>query len=300
MKSLEPSLYSSAKDGPKVYGFSTCTPGRFRLSTRYIDKHRHGRYIRKVVHAPDVNLMFVLDDYATTLKVYKHNATLLKTLSIYRLRKHTVILDFAWSPAEKRLGVVMQDNTLQFFDFNDNFSFIHVLKNSSGLKLQQSIWYVSLWITTDSGATMQDWNIITEETFMWPRIHTAQITQIIELGGDLIASSAQDRALVLWSLTWKESIMKLGLDRAYAHSLAFSSDFDMLLATGYELEVKVYVFDSARDCSRRGQLAGHSHSITALEIMKESPLAITADDRSYLKVWDLRTLSCVQTSFLEG
>jgi len=300
VKALEPSLYSSAKDGPKIYGFSTCTPGRLRLSTRYVDKHRHGRFIRKVVNAPDVQLLFVLDDYATTLKVYNHNSSLLKTISVSKTRKHTIITDFAWSQNEKRLGVTMHDNSLQFFDFGDNFSFNHILHNKGEMPNQLMIWYVTVWITCEASGTLNEWDILSEKSSPWPDAHSDQVTQMLELGGDLVASAGLDKVIVLWSMTWREVLMKLGLDKASAHSLAYSSDFDMLLAVGYELSANVYVFDSARDCSRRGQLVGHSHSINALEIMHQSPLALTTDDRSYLKVWDLRTLSCVQSVFLDG
>lgn len=300
VKALEPSLYSSSKEGPKIYGFSICTPGRFRLSSRYVDRQRHGRYIHKIVYAPDVDLLFVVDDHATAVKVYKTTSVYVKTLQVYEQRRHTVITDIAWSYKEQRLGVAMQDNTLQFFDFCDNFSFVHILSNSGKMALQHSIWYISVWISSDMRFTMNEWDILTEEFFTWPKAHTAQITQLLELGGDLVASAALDRKVMLWSLTWKEVVMQLSFDKINVHTLAFCSEFDMLLAAGYEQVVHIYVFDSSRDCSKRGQLIGHSHSINALEIMKESPLAVTTDDRSYLKVWDLRMLDCVQSISLEG
>lgn len=286
--------------GPKIFGFSNLSLGRLRISSQYFDKHRHGRYIRKVIYAADIGMLFVLDDYATTLKLYSHNSQLVKTLKVESSRKSAVITDFAWSSTEKRLGIATHDNNLHFLDHSDNFTFAHHFDSRGVLQLQHMIWNVGVWISSDMTASMNEWSILTETTIHWPTIHTAQITQLIELGGDFIASAALDRTIVLWNLTLRKSVMRLEQVSTSVHSLVYSKDFDLMLSAGYELKVQVYAFDSTRDCSLRGHLTGHSHAINALEMMSESPLAITTDDRSYLKIWDLRTFTCVQTTSLDG
>lgn len=35
--------------------------------------------------------------------------------------------------------------------------------------------------------------------------------------------------------------------------------------------------------------------VTALEVIEETPMVITADDSGTIKIWDIRSLKCLQT-----
>lgn len=69
-----------------------------------------------------------------------------------------------------------------------------------------------------------------------------------------------------------------------------------MLTCGYENIVNIHrVEPSYKDSTNIGQLVGHNGMVTALTLIQNSPMVVTADDCGYIKVWDIRQLKCVQT-----
>lgn len=49
-----------------------------------------------------------------------------------------------------------------------------------------------------------------------------------------------------------------------------------------------------------GQLTGHNAQVTAIEVIKDTPLLISADEIGFIKTWDIRNMSCFQTIHFES
>jgi len=49
-----------------------------------------------------------------------------------------------------------------------------------------------------------------------------------------------------------------------------------------------------------GQLSGHNAQVTAIEVVKDTPLLISADEIGFIKTWDIRNMSCFQTIHFES
>ncbi len=62
-----------------------------------------------------------------------------------------------------------------------------------------------------------------------------------------------------------------------AHSLVYAADFMVLLSAAYEDSALVWGFDGV-DCFVVGKLRGHNSQITAINVLFDTPLAITADE----------------------
>ena len=88
-----------------------------------------------------------------------------------------------------------------------------------------------------------------------------------------------------------------------AHSLVYATDFMVLLSAAYEEHALVWIFDGL-DCSVGGKLKGHNAQITAINMLQDTPLVITADEiviikinktfvQGFIKTWDLRSMNCV-------
>jgi WD40 repeat protein len=209
-----------------------------------------------------------------------------------------MILDFAWSEKELRVGAVFQDYTVSFWDMMDKFSFEKCLQTTKYMDLLQTrVWYVDsgAWLTTDKSNGFYEWNIETETCIKWPVRHEGQIITLINLNRNRIASSALDRCIIIWDLTIRNSISVLVLSDVSAHTMVYSSDFSLLLSAGFERTVLVWKLEGNRECNLLNKLEGHTHTISALAAVKTTPIAITSDDAGFIKSWDLRTFKCLQT-----
>jgi WD40 repeat protein len=49
-----------------------------------------------------------------------------------------------------------------------------------------------------------------------------------------------------------------------------------------------------------GQLTGHNAQVTAVGVVKDTPLLISADEIGFIKTWDIRNMSCFQTIHFES
>jgi WD40 repeat protein len=74
----------------------------------------------------------------------------------------------------------------------------------------------------------------------------------------------------------------------------------VLLTSGYDNVINVYqLLKRYNDAEHLGKLEGHSSLVTAIACIENSPVAISSDDKYIIKLWDIRTLKCVQSFDLE-
>ena len=287
-------------DGPLVYGAKEKNSRRIDLSKRYVDKNHHPNAIRDAGLARNAKCVLTLDQMSDTVRVYSYTSKLLRSI-VPRKDLHTFdtfMMSFDWSDSEMRIGAVLQDYTMSFWDYSDDFTFEKCFKTVHCIQhLQSRIWYLEFgyWVTSDKTHVLNEWDIYSERCKPWPKRHSEQIVSLLELPRMRLASSALDKTIVLWDMTHITSIMTLLLGDVSAHTLVYCEDFDLLLSAGYEIRASIWRFDSESDCSLAAKLEGHSHTVTALEALKGTPLAVTADDAGYIKTWDLRTFHCLQT-----
>jgi len=50
--------------------------------------------------------------------------------------------------------------------------------------------------------------------------------------------------------------------------------------------LQAFSFDT-NDCYESGKLLGHTATITAMEILKDSPMIVTVDEINFIKTWDV-------------
>lgn len=293
-------MVSQFGEGPLVYGAKEKNSRRIELSKRYVDKNHHPNAIRDAALAKNIKCVLTLDQMSDTVRIYSYTSKLVRSV-VPRKDLHTFdtfMMSFDWSEAEMRIGAVLQDYTLSFWDYSDDFSFEKCFKTVHSVPhLQTRIWYLEFghWVTSDRTHALNEWDIYSEKCRQWPKRHSEQIVSLLELPHMRLASSALDKTIVLWDMTHITSIMTLLLGEVSAHTLVYCEDFDLLLSAGYEIRASVWRFDSESDCSLAAKLEGHSHTVTALEAIKGTPLSVTADDAGNIKTWDLRTFHCLQT-----
>ena len=70
----------------------------------------------------------------------------------------------------------------------------------------------------------------------------------------------------------------------------------MLITGGYENKIKVWSINPKYfDYSLTGTLIGHSSMVTAVTKIENTPMVISMDDIGIVKIWDIRSLVCVQS-----
>lgn len=73
-----------------------------------------------------------------------------------------------------------------------------------------------------------------------------------------------------------------------------------MVTCGFDVTMNIYqIHQEYNDGDLMGQLKGHTSLVCAMECIEGTPLVVSSDDKHIIKVWDVRTLKCIQTFDLE-
>ena len=111
--------FIEATEAPIVYGGRTINLRDIKPSRRYVDKRHHDYGIKKVVMAPKAGYIISLDNMSTFLDVYTYKSNYVGKINAFDYN-HTFdsfIMDYAWSNSEMRIGAIVQDYKISFWDF---------------------------------------------------------------------------------------------------------------------------------------------------------------------------------------
>eukprot|EP00347_Sterkiella_histriomuscorum_P004497 403360237 len=203
-------------------------------------------------YCESLNKLLSLDYQTDEIVSYETNLSSQKTLIRVKPENHqldAMILDFAYSYKNERLGIVMRDNTLCFYDREDNFKYEKIIVSNLQY-FQFKIWWIEsgdLWLTSDKTNSLYSWSIRNESNQQLSKVHDAKILDII--------------------------------------SISSIKAFLNLFTANYTNEITVWNFESYSEFSEQEFLNGHDASITAMALIEQNNLLISADQNFFIKLW---------------
>lgn len=160
--------------------------------------------------------------------------------------------------------------------------------------------FCTTWVTADTESNIQVWNLEKETYKALPKHHTKPIVDMKEVPQyKVIAVCSLDKLIILWDIIKMHVVQEIKLESVSVHSLTYSVDFRVMFSAGYENNINIWAFDTA-DCYHTGELNGHNAQVTAIEVIKDTPLLISADEIGFIKTWDIRNMTCFQTIHFES
>ena len=173
---------------------------------------------------------------ADEIVVYDSNCVLEKKITphLQKDKKDIIILNFAWSNKQQRIGATLKDFSLSFWDALDEYEAEkNFFVTNYSTDYQSNIWYIEFmdaWLTTDKTNAIWDWNIETESLnyqITSPCI-SATIIDIIEIKYmKLVALATMERILMIWDLPRKLMILQINMKQGGIHSLKFFDTYQV-------------------------------------------------------------------------
>lgn len=128
--------------------------------------------------------------------------------------------------------------------------------------------------------------------------HLKQITELVELYSPrLVASSSLDGKIKLWEIADRSLMTELkspNSNNRGIRGLTYNYEYGSnLLSYGFDMHINVWCPEVSITRAFIGKLEGHSSLIVMCKFIIGSPNCISVDDRTNIRIWDIRTMSTV-------
>ena len=105
----------------------------------------------------------------------------------------------------------------------------------------------------------------------------------------LVAIGSLDKVITFWNFEKRLMVFSIEIPQGGCHTMRFFHSYSRLITVGFNTVARIYYINPIYfDVSVEGLLSGHTQSITAMEVIEDTPMVITADDMGNMKVWDIR------------
>ncbi len=245
-----------------IYGSNSTGIRKLAKGLTVTDNTRHKKGIKTACYAKEIRRIFTLDSMSDHLRVYDMG---LSQVGVIRPNANckTVrdITSFTFSNRQLRIGAVMKDYSLSFWDASDNFGY-EMSFSISGFcqNSAESIYYLEemdMWLTTDRSSSICVWNIATEELDHEVRLpggHVAAVCEVAYLmvlavgvyhraeGRGVQKEHIERSEVLLWSEIDRKVLVSIEMPnhRAGLHSVLFFRDYQVLLTLGYENKINCF------------------------------------------------------------
>ena len=135
-------------------------------------------------------------------------------------------------------------------------------------------------------------------------LHEGDVTACVECDfpKPCIITCGLDKRIVMYSLINGQIIRKLPKQHksSVRYLLVYKDYGNLLLSSGYEKDVMVWSIENIVTDPLYGRLVGHLEPVTGMVQLPKQPFCVTIDTKTNIKLWNVKTLSCLQTLITEG
>lgn len=128
--------------------------------------------------------------------------------------------------------------------------------------------------------------------------HQGRIMDVIELKTPPLAVTCSlDHSIKLWDLFTGRQVGSFKPPHTSGvRGLDYTPEYSgTVLSVGHENFVKVWSAEVAIDQAFVGTLEGHNVPVVSAGFVKRLPYAVSVDERTVIRIWDVRTLECLQS-----
>ncbi|MEZ4687262.1 MAG: hypothetical protein R3B47_14700 [Bacteroidia bacterium] len=129
-------------------------------------------------------------------------------------------------------------------------------------------------------------------------IHQAEIRQLaFSTGASFIATSSNDRTVLIWDIDDKKSLQRLSEHQAPVLDMAFSPDEELIVTAGSD---GVAIVTEVKTGIRLSVLVGHRGAVHSVDTWPLGELIVTAGSDSSMRLWDYNGLQLQEIKLSRG
>jgi len=299
-----------------------------------IDCMSHEGNIQKVIYLPHKEKLLLVETKSHIIKFMKIDMHLKEQINLYdekyKEEGNYFVMAAHYDEKNEILGCACSNKTIQYFKREDNK--IKKLKTIYTKGVQYGIWYLprhKAWITTsktheahpktreDEYKTLKNKVMADNEVYgvnyindwsynavsnVWSifcsiEAHKGKIMDVIELKfPPLVVTCSLDQSIKLWDLFTGDHVGSLKPQHVSGvRELDYTPEYSgTIISVGHENYVKIWSAEVSINQAYVGSLIGHNNTVVSAKFIQKLPYAVSVDNKTIIRVWDIRTLACLQ------
>lgn len=111
-----------------------------------------------------------------------------------------------------------------------------------------------------------------------------------------IATCSLDHSIKIWNLSNGDELGCLTPSHlSGVRSLDYTQDFSgTIISVAHENQIKVWSPEVSITQAYVGNLEGHNTVVKSAKFIQRTPYAVSVDEKLNIRVWDIRSLTCIQ------
>ena len=206
-----------------------------------------------------------------------------------QMGKDIGIISMGYDRDNDRIGALLTNNTMIFWEGGDNFVTEKTIANRAFGDKIMFLGMMKQWVTIDK-TNLHFWDLTEEQITHTIAVKDAAtvsaVCEINHLRALCVAKidSADQKELVIYH-DFKVKA-KISLSGAGCHTLHYNPTTHCLIPVGYCSMMPVYTVERSQfDVSLRFTLRGHKSIITCIDSLENQSLMVTGDDTGEIRVW---------------
>ena len=224
--------------------------------------------------------------------------------------EHGALISYELIPSMDCVAVSTADAFVRIIELKTHHVRLRRKATVSVTKLRWNERHKRLYCGMRTGE-LQIWSLFVERSFDYEKrhipeptivraaeVHSDAITDLLFLpfDGHLVTASLDSRIKCLHSTSLKQVRVLLGHRKGVKH-LAYSQQHNLLISAGHEYNPLCWVTNvpTSKHFQLRDGNKPHASSISGIMVVPLTPQCVSLDLSGMVKIWDIRTMQCVQS-----
>ncbi|CAD8123826.1 unnamed protein product [Paramecium sonneborni] len=206
-----------------------------------------------------------------------------------------------YSTKQQRLGVILRNNTLIFWDKRDNYTYDYQIETQLELQHITFIEMQDLWITS-ANKSLQIWNLEQGKyQNLQNQVFSGGIIQLLEvLHLQMLLVASNPNIISCWDMFEQKFLFKFQVQHQILYQVVCSKQFQLIFTIGFNNYISCYELHAQyNDYNLKCQLVGHCSTVQCIEHIERTALLISIDTKNVIILWDIRSQQQTQTINLQ-
>ncbi|CAK83894.1 unnamed protein product (macronuclear) [Paramecium tetraurelia] len=277
-------LIASEISPPEILGLNQDMLRRIVNDLKTIDTNSKTQIIQAIAHQNELFLLMQFQERISLFVGFEFQ----KFINLKKNDEGNYIQFISYG--NERLGCVMRDLTIVFWDQSDGYQFDYKVENNVEISKLRYLHLQDQWISVNKQNQIMIWNLETANyTCITQQINS--ITEICEIDHlQMLLVISNPNIINCFDMFEQKFLFRFSALHNIITNLKYSRTFQLIFTIGLDSQICCYQLHTKyNDQNLKCQLKGHLQTISCIELLENTSLLVSIDCKNTIILWDIRS-----------